>query len=145
MPADSRPYPLAAYNFRVQVGPNTINFTEVTGIELAYQHVVYRHGLSFWEGEQIDTFHFDEFAPITMKRGMILNSSPTFLYEWLRKKELRTLEVQLCNPDGNAVMAWKIAHAIPVKLSAPTFAANTNDVVIDVLEVQARGVSLVKL
>jgi phage tail-like protein len=145
MPADSRSYPLVAYNFRVQVGPNTINFTEVTGIELAYQHVVYRHGLSFWEGEQISTFHFDAFAPITMKRGSILNSSPTFLYDWLRQKESRTLEVQLCDSLGAAVLAWKIAHAIPVKLSAPTFAANTNDAVIDILEVQARGVSLVKL
>ena len=135
-------YPLVSYNFRVTVGVTSMSFQEVSGIAIAYEHVVYRHGLSFWEGEQIATVKFDAFAPITCKRGTMLDSNALALYEWLRSQEIRTMDVMLCDTTGKAVMAWKIARAIPTKLSAPTLDAKSNEVSIDVLEVQARGVSI---
>lgn len=133
-------YPFTAYNFRVNVGSNTMSFTEVSGIEKVYDHVVYRHGLSDWLGEQIATFSFDAFVPITMKRGVIRHADPLFLYDWLTKRDLRPVEILLCNADGCPVLRWTLAYAVPVKLSAPTFDANTNDVVVETVELQARGV-----
>ena len=137
----STSYPLALYNFRVTVGSTSMSFTEVTGIAIAYEHVVYRHGLSFHEGEQIATFHHDAFAPISCKRGSLLDADPLFLHDWLRSKEVRPMEVHLCDATGKAVLAWRIARAVPVKLSAPSFSATSNDVAIDALDLQARGVS----
>lgn len=46
-------YPLPAYNFRVKVDQTEMSFSEVTGIAVEYDHVSYRHGLTFLEGESI--------------------------------------------------------------------------------------------
>lgn len=135
--------PLTAYNFRVTVATTTMSFVEVSGIAATYEHVVYRHGLSFIEGENITTFKFDAFSTITMKRGSIPASQPLFLFDWLKQRDLRPIDVNLCDAMGKPVLAWKIAKAVPVKLTAPAFDPKSNEVAIDVLEVQARGVSLV--
>lgn len=52
------------------------------------------------------------------------------------------MAVSLCDPSGKPAFAWKIAKAVPVKLSAPAFDAKSSEVIIDTLEVQAKGVSL---
>jgi phage tail-like protein len=136
------PVPLVAYNFRVVVDNAAMSFSEVSGIEVAYEHVIYRHGLSFWEGEDIVTFPVNAYSPITLKRGVFLEGSPLFLYEWLKERVFKRLTVQLCDSNGHAQLLWRVAQAVPVKLSAPTFDANANNVAIDVLEVMAKGVSL---
>lgn len=138
-------YPLALYNFRVKVAETSMSFTEVSGIAVEHQQITYRHGLSFAEGEAIETFSFDKFATITCKRGVILGQDPLFLHDWLKKRDLRSMEVSLYDERGQPVLAWKIAAAVPVSLKAPTFSAGTNDAVIDTVELRARGVSVVKL
>jgi len=138
-------YPLALYNFRVVVDTQSMSFSEVSGIVVEYEHVVYRHGLSFLEGEEIATFRFDSFVPLTLRRGTIADSDALYLQRWLKKRSMRRMEIFLCNHAGESVMAWQIAKAIAVKLSAPTFDAKANEVAIDTLEVQARGISLVHL
>jgi phage tail-like protein len=138
-------YPLAVYNFRVRVGETSMSFTEVSGIGVEYGHVTYRHGLSFQEGEQIQTYVWDAFIPVTCKRGTVLGGEPTYLHDWLRSREARSLEVSLCDGAGSPVLSWRVAAAIPVKLRAPAFSATANDAAIDELELQVRGVSLVKV
>jgi phage tail-like protein len=138
-------YPLAAYNFRVSVNGVSMSFTEVSGITVAYDHVTYRHGMSFLEGEAIQTFYFDKFIPITCKRGTILGNQPLFLHEWLNKRDARSMEVSLCDETGAPVLSWKIAAAVPVSLKAPAFTAGTNEAAIDTVELQVRGVSVVTL
>ena len=138
-------YPLPLYNFRVKVDEQLLSFTEVSGISVDYEHVTYRHGLSFLEGESIQTFHRSAFRPITCKRGTVLNAQPTYLYDWLKARDLRPMEISLCDEQGSEVFSWKIAAAVPTSLKAPTFSASSNDVSIDTLELQAKGVSVVKL
>ena len=136
-------YPLALYNFRVKVNETSMSFTEVSGIAVEYDHVTYRHGLSFWEGERIQTVDFDRFISVTCKRGTVLNANPKFLYDWLTGRDLRSMEVSLCDEKGAPVLSWKITAAVPVKLKAPAFSATTNDVSVDELELRVRGVSVV--
>lgn len=138
-------YPLALYNFRVTVAETSMSFTEVSGIAVEYDHVTYRHGLSFAEGEQIQTFYFDKFVTVTCKRGTILGKDPLFLHDWLKKRDLRSMEISLCDEKGIPVLSWKIAAAVPVSLKAPTFSAGTNEASIDTVELRARGVSVVQL
>lgn len=138
-------YPLAAFNFRVKVAETSMSFTEVSGIGVEYEHVVYKHGLSFWEGAAIETVAVDRFRAVTCKRGTVLGANPLFLYEWLTRRDLRSMEVSLCDASGAAVLAWKIRAAVPVKLSAPAFGAATNDISVDTLELQVKGVSVVEL
>jgi phage tail-like protein len=138
-------YPLALYNFRVKVAEISMSFTEVSGIAIDHDHVTYRHGLSFAEGEDIATFYFDSFVTITCKRGTILGATPLFLQDWLNRRDLRSVDVSLCDDTGAAVLSWKVAAAVPVSLKAPTFNAGANDASIDTVELRARGVSVVKL
>lgn len=139
-----RSYPLALYNFRVKVAEISMSFTEVSGIVVEYGQATYRHGLSCFEGEEIVTFNMNAFVPITCKRGVITGATPTYLYQWLKQRDLRSMEVSLCDGSGAAAVSWKIAAAAPVKLSAPTFNASSNEAAIDTLELRARGVSVVK-
>lgn len=138
-------YPLAAYNFRVKVDQTEISFSEVTGIAVEYDHVSYRHGLTFLEGESMQTFHFDSFKSVTCKRGTILGKNPLFLHEWLAKRDLRSMEVSLCDEKGAPVLSWKIVAAVPVSLKAPAFTAASNDAAIETVDLQVRGVSVVTL
>lgn len=137
-------YPLVLYNFRVKVAEVSMSFTEISGIVVQYGSVTYRHGLSFFEGEDIQTFQTNVFAPVTCKRGLILGAQPTYLYEWLQRRELRSMDVSLCDSSGTPVLSWKIAAAVPVKLEAPAFGVNSNDAAIETLELRVRGVSIVK-
>lgn len=140
-----RSYPLAAYNFRVKVDGTSMSFTEVSGLAVEHDHVTYRHGLSFLEGERIETFNFDRFVPVTCKRGVILGAQPLFLHDWLKKRDLRPMEVDLCDEKGAPVLGWKLAFAVPVSLKAPAFTAGTNEAAVDTVELRVRGVSVVTI
>lgn len=133
-------YPLPAYNFRVTIDGTPISFSDVSGLNMEYETITYRHGFSYWEGESIDKFYFDKYIPITLKKGIVQGID--FLYQWLKDKEVRNLEVSLCSEQGQPVISWKIAKALPVKLEAPSFNADTNEVAIESLEVMAAGISI---
>jgi phage tail-like protein len=136
-------YPLAAYNFRVNVDGVTMRFAKVSGLHREYKTVTYRHGLSFIEGEQIAKYFIDTYVPVTLEQGTVIGSKS--LHEWLERKTPVSLEVDLCDATGTPVLAWRIAKALPVKLSAPTFDAKSNEVAIDTLELRAAGISIVHL
>src|SRR5262245_979730 len=87
-----RNFPLPVYSFRVTVGSEPMSFAEVSGLAVDYTDVTYRHGLSFLEGERIQTFYFNSFVSVTCKRGTVLRQKPPgaeleptpLLYEWLK-------------------------------------------------------------
>jgi phage tail-like protein len=135
-------YPLPVYNFRVTVDGVSMSFSEVSGINLEYRKLTYRHGFSYWEGEGIRTYYLERHFPVILKRGTVKGIN--LLYEWLSEKHktARSLDVSLCDEQGDPVVTWRIAKAVPVKLEAPTFNAETNDVSIESLELMAAGVSL---
>lgn len=136
-------YPLAAYNFRVSVDGNAMRFAKVSGLAREYQTITYRHGLSFIEGEQIVKYYVDKYSSVTFEQGTIVGAR--FLHEWLERKDQCPVEISLCDSTGTPVLTWRIAKALPVKLSAPSFDAKTNEVAIDTLEIKAAGISVVHL
>jgi phage tail-like protein len=136
-------YPLPAYNYRVQVDETVMSFSEVSGIAAEFDKITYRTGLSFWEGEAITTFNFGSFTTVTLKRGVIAARNPLALYNWLEKKDLRTLQVSLCDEKGDPVISWKFAKAVPLKLTAPEFDAATNEPAIESVELAVRGISMI--
>jgi phage tail-like protein len=136
-------YPLPAYNYRVQVDETVMSFSEVSGIAAEFDKVTYRTGLSFWEGEAITTFNFGSFTTVTLKRGVILGRGALDLSDWLMKRELRTLQVSLCDEKGDPVISWKFAKAVPLRLTAPVFDASTNEPSIETVELAVRGISMI--
>lgn len=140
-PEQRASHPLAAYNFRVQVGAVAMSFARVSGLQRELHAVTYRHGLSFLEGEQLFKFHLDKFFPITFERGVVLGAE--HLHEWLDERSSRALEISLCDERGLPVLGWRVARAFAVKLSASTFDARTNEVAVETLEVRAAGITVV--
>ena len=133
-------YPLAAYNFRVTVDGTTMRFVKVSGLVRQYQTLSYRDGLSFLDGEQIVKYFVDKYETVTLEQGVIASGSD--LHGWLESQKASVVDVQLCDASGQAVLAWRIEKAVPVKLSAPTLDAKTNEVVIASLELKAAGISV---
>jgi len=133
-------YPLAAYNFQVSVDGVAMRFSKVSGLAREHDTVTYRDGLSFLEGERISKFQLNVFVPVTLERGTIVGDR--FLSTWLESSVPSPMEVSLCDENGVPVIAWSIAKAVPVKLSAPTFDASTSQLSIDTLEIRASGISM---
>ena len=136
-------YPLPAYNFRVTIDGQSMSFAKVSGLQREHQTLTYRHGLSFLEGEQIIKYHIDKFESLKLERGSMIGA--TFLHEWLEQKDLRPLEVSLCDEQGKPVLGWRIAKALAVKLSASELSAAGNEVAIETLELKVAGISIVQL
>jgi len=140
-------YPLPVYNYRVTVGSSTIGFSEVSGLSVNYKPVTYKHGLSFVLGDKIipgmrDPIH------LTLKKGVVQGND--FLADWIQtayaanlfanvKKDIL---IDLCDETGKAVVRWKVLGALPVKLDAPTFDANSQDVAIETLELVAHDLQI---
>lgn len=133
-------HPLAAYNFQVSVNGVAMRFAKVSGLVRENRTVTYRDGLSFVEGERISKFHVDVFVPVTLERGTVIGDR--FLATWLESSAPGVMNVSLCDETGIPVIAWSIAKAVPVKLTAPTFDASANQLSIDTLEIRASGISM---
>src|SRR5262245_28421686 len=89
-------YPVMAYNFTV--GGTVMSFAEVQGLVREYEHVTYRHGFSYREGEDIVKYRIDKYVPITMKRGTVIDG--TALHEWLEHKGDKAIDISLCDESG---------------------------------------------
>lgn len=133
-------YPLSAYNFRVTIDGDSVGFSEVSGLKREYQTVTYRHGFSFFEGEDIVRYRIDKYIPITMKKGVVKGA--TFLHDWLERKNQSAVDISLCDEQGVPVMSWHIAKAVPVKIDAGPCNAGSNELAIDTLELMAAGISV---
>lgn len=139
-------YPLPVYNYRVSIESLTLGFSEVSGLNVEYEPVTYKHGLSFAMGNKIIP-GMRQPIKVTMKRGMVKGGD--FLASWLKsayadpfKSAKRDMVIELCDEQGNAIIRWKVQGALPIKIQAPTLTANSNDVAIETMEVIAHGLEV---
>lgn len=142
MALDSRAsdLPLVAYNYRVVVGQTTMRFAKVEGLMWERKALPYRDGLSFLDGESLGLCRVEAYTSLTLQQG-VMASDPS-LHDWLRAGDKRWLQVQLCQADGQPVLAWQANRAVPVKLTGASLDASTNEVFIDTLELLASGWSI---
>ena len=144
-------YPLPAYNYRVTVlndgAALALSFAEVSGLSVEYEPVTYKHGLSFVMGAKIIP-GMRQPIKLTMKRGVTKGSD--FLYRWINgvytdpffASAQRDILIDLCDEVGGVVVSWQVRGALPVKLDAPIFDANTNEVAIEAMEFIVQGVQV---
>jgi phage tail-like protein len=134
-------YPLPAFHYRVEIdGMDPVAFSEISGLSIGRETIVYKDGLSCTQGaRRMPGLASD--LKFTMKKGIIKLDSQ--LYDWINSTRLTTIEkknltISLMDEKGEApVVTWKITNAFPVKLDAPSFNAKTNDVAIESLELMA--------
>ncbi len=139
-------YPLPSYNYRVTIlkdgESHVAGFSEVSGLHYEYEPVTYVHGLSFKLGARIIPGK-PQGIRITLKRGVTQGND--YLQSWFKKTysdpffsgAKRDILIDLCDESGNPVVRWTVTGALPVKLEASNFAADSNDVAIETMELVA--------
>jgi phage tail-like protein len=144
-------YPLPAYNYRVTIESKTVAFSEVTGLAIDHEMVIYKDGLSFLMGYDIIRGQQKQ-VNIVMRRGVVKGDN--YLYDWVdltfveklldrfSSQTRRDITIDLCDENGKAIIRWKVIKAVPVKLDAPAFNAETNEVAIESIELQAQGLTI---
>ena len=144
-------YPRPVYNYRVTIiqdGDSTdFSFAEVSGLSVEYEPVTYVHGFSFLMGAKIIPGKRQPIR-LTMKRGIVQGRDD--LQNWIDKTysnpfysgAKRDILIDLCDEEGKPVIRWKVQGALPVKMEAPTFDVNSNDVAIESMEFVAHGLKV---
>lgn len=137
-------FPLPAYNYRVRLGSDYYAFSQVSGLNLRYDTVTYRHGLSWLEGAT-HMPGIQQPVNVTLERGVVRQGS--VLLDWINSVNLGSVDredviVDLCDEEGVPTVSWTIFNAFPTQLDAPEFNANSNEVAIERLQLTGNDLSI---
>lgn len=138
-------YPLPVYNYKVDIGKDTVAFSEVSGLNIGYETTTYKESSTESGKTSPRTFHMPAQAQpttLTLKKGLVPAKSQPALYDWISTISINQVEkkdiiISLCDETGKAMVTWKVTNAFPTKLDVPTFDANSNDVAIESMELMA--------
>ncbi len=129
--------PVPNFHFDVEFGGASLQFTEVSGLDVEVEAIEYRDGKSpEYKPSKLPGQH--KFSNIILKRGMVQGNNEFF--EWIktsigRQPERRDLRIRLLNEEHNPIFIWKIINAFPVKYSGPPLKSDGNEVAIETLEI----------
>src|SRR5271157_5027358 len=135
-------YPLPVYNYKVEIGKDTVAFSEVSGLTIQHQTTTYSESPvePGSPGPRVMYMPAQKSAVnVTLKKGVVRGVSVPALYDWMNLTQInqtdkRDVYIRLCDENGNAVISWKLFNAFPVKLDAPTFTASSNDVAVETMQ-----------
>lgn len=134
-------YVLPSYQFEVSWGGGLGGFSEVSGLNIEYDVIDYRHGMEkAWTVHKLTGLR--KYSNITMKRGMLKGDNDFF--KWMNaakkdKPERRDMTVSLLDEDGKPIVSWKIKSAWPVKVEGPSLNAKNSEVAVESIEVAHEG------
>ncbi len=134
--------PLLANSFRATVAGETVAFAEVTGLTIEREQSTYKHGLSEWEGETLQTYRSTKHQRLSLKRGVFADDSRFFAWLTSENAAPKPLDVALVDAAGEPVLVWRIRKAVPVKLAGPSLTASSSEVAFQTLEVMASGITV---
>lgn len=137
-------YPLPKFHFRVEWGGSKIGFTEVTGLNIENEMIEYRDGSSP-EYHKVKMPGLQKYGNITLKRGMFNGDNEFF--QWLNtvslsKVERRDVSIALLNENHEPVYIWRVKNAFPVKVVAPDFKSDANEVAVETVEIAHEGLTI---
>ncbi len=143
-------YPLPLWNYKVEIGSDTVAFSEVSGLDIAYETTTYKESPTTSGTPGPRVMHMPaQGTPvnITLRKGVVRERSVAALYNWISTIQINQVEkkdvfVRLCDENGDAVISWKVTNAFPTRLEAPTFDANSTDVAIESMELMGDGVEI---
>lgn len=143
-------YPLPVYNYKVNIGQDTIAFSEVSGLNVAYETTTYKESNTESGKASPRVFRMPAQATdktLTLKKGLIPAKSQAALYDWISSIRInqvikKDIVINLCDEEGTAVVTWTVVNAFPTKLDVPSFDANSNDVAIESMELMADDIRI---
>jgi phage tail-like protein len=143
-------YPLPVYNFRVEIGPDAVAFSDVSGLSIHYDVTTFKESLTGGGSAGPRIVHMPaqpQPVNVTLKKGVARVSSAAALYGWIKTVALNQVEkkdvvVRLCDEQGKPIISWKIVNAFPTKLDAPSFDAKSNEVAVESMELRADAITI---
>lgn len=143
-------YPLPVYNYRVEIGSDAVAFSEVSGLNIAYESSTFKESPVAGGSAGPRTLYMPAQATmtkLTLKKGIVRQASIRVLYNWIKTVSINQIEkkdifIRLCDEKGAPVISWRVGNAFPIKLDAPTFDAKSNDAAIESMELIADSVSI---
>lgn len=143
-------YPLPVYNYKVDIGKDTIAFSEVSGLNIAYETTTYKESSTEAGKASPKVFRMPAQATtttLTLKKGLVPAKSQPALYDWINSIRInqvikKDIVISLCDETGKAVVTWTVINAFPTKLDVPGFDANSNDAAIESMELMADDISI---
>lgn len=140
-------YPLPAFYFQVNWGDNmSINFSEVSGLNVDTEVIEYRDGASK-EFSTIKMPGMKKFSNLTLKRGSM--SKDNNFFDWWNTVQLNTIErrditISLLNEKHEPSIVWNIKNAFPIKVDSGSLKSTGNEVLIESLELAHEGLTIVR-
>jgi phage tail-like protein len=141
-------YPIPRFHFQVDWGGAKISFTEVTGLAMEREKIEYRHSDSK-DFNKISMPGMVKNSNITLKRGKFEGDFD--FNTWLedvandRVNGRRDIIIRLLNEKHMPVAAWSATRCFPVKVVAPDFKSDANEIAIESLEIAHEGLKLMKI
>ena len=132
-------YPLPSYNYKVVVGSDTLAFSEVSGLDVEFEKVIYKHGFSFLMGPNIIKAQQSAIT-VTLKRGIVAKRNG--LYVWFTSQEVKDVLIDLCDENGEALIRWKVSKAQPMKIEGPSLNASGNEIAIESVTIVGQDLNL---
>jgi phage tail-like protein len=138
--ASTDKYPVPAYNYAVVIGgAPAVSFSEVSGLQVEYETVVYRDGRSFKTGVELLQGQ-RKVSRVTLKRGVTANR--VNLQSWMDDRQKHNVYIKLKNASGSTIVQWELIDAIAVKIDMHDFAAANNNVAIETLELMVYDIRI---
>ncbi len=142
-------YPPTAFYFKAEFGldgvqNNNSSFQEVSGLSSESDLVEYREG-----GENRFVHKLPrsaKYSNLVLKRGII--SDPTII-RWINQIfsdfsepiKPTDITITLLNEENDPVMRWKLSNAWPVKIEVAELKAQSNEIVIESIELAYRTIT----
>lgn len=129
--------PLPVFQFQVNFDDVTINFTEVSGLNIEFEPITYKHGLSY-KGEIQYIPGNRTPVKVTCKKGISHQSKD--LLKWIETVQLNQVEkkvvtISMLDETGSKeLITWTLTNAFPTKLEGPSFNGGSNEVAIESIE-----------
>mgnify|MGYP003109002129 FL=1 len=133
--------PLVNFHFQVEWGGTKIGFTEVTGLDMEYDVLEYRHGASpEFSTQRLPGLR--KFSNIVLKRGMHKDDNEFF--EWFddfrQSNEKRDVTISLLNEEHEPTVVWKVRNTWPVSIQYSKLHATKTKVFIERMELAHEGI-----
>ena len=140
-------YPLPVFNFKVEWGGASVNFSEVSGLTIESQPIEYRHGM-MKETSPLKMPGMQKFGNITLKRGIAHGDNDFAL--WLTstlqtrggEDKRRDLTISLLDEAQNPVTVWAVKEAWPTKVEGPGLKSTGNEIAIESIEIAHEGLTV---
>ena len=143
-------YPLPKFHFVVEWGGTRIGFTEVTGLEFETEVIEYREG-SYKTYNKTKQPGLTKYSDITLKRGSFLGDfeffllwRKTFFFQEGAEKFRRDVAIKLLDEEHNPVITWVAVRAWPRKVKYGSLNAESNEILIESMELVHEGLSIVE-